>query len=88
MGRERAPGLLVCPCLTGSPSPSARGPQGSSAGDEAEEHTVVGLGRVGGRRAGRVRQLPQRGLEPPGEPAFTLYIVVLSELRVSQTYSF
>ena len=78
-------GLLVslCPCLTGSPSPSTRGPQGSSAGDEAER---THRGWAGG--AGRVRQLPPRGLEPPGESAFTPYIVVLSELRVSQTSSF
>lgn len=66
MGRERAPGLPVCPCLTGSPSPSALGPQGSSAGDEAEEHTVVGRGGWGGGGQGESDSFLREDLNPQG----------------------
>lgn len=61
-GREQAPRLPVCLCLTGSPLPSACNSQGSFRGMKLKNTPWL----VGGR----VRQLPQRRLEPPVEPCF------------------
>lgn len=81
-GRERAPRLPVCRCLTGSPLPSARDSQGSFRGMKLKN--TPWLMGVGGESDSFLRD----DLNHQRNPAFTPEIVVLPGLSASQTYSF